>query len=115
MQYTCFMGLFTKISRAWLTIDNLIFFWNYEDGYVLVFLFCVCLNQCVSFTFRFIYLRSDICFYDNLNEAILAVELFQPKRDTFPVGVEYGLCIATCNYVVLLSIEFIRYTKGIQS
>ena len=28
------MGLFTSISRAWLTIDNLIFFWNYEDGSV---------------------------------------------------------------------------------
>lgn len=32
MQATCFMGLFTSITRAWLTIDNLIFFWNYEDG-----------------------------------------------------------------------------------
>ena len=32
------MGLFTKISRAWLTIDNLIFIWNlttYEKDYKL--------------------------------------------------------------------------------
>jgi nuclear pore complex protein Nup155 len=32
IQTACYMGLFTCISRAWLTIDNLIFFWNYEDG-----------------------------------------------------------------------------------
>jgi hypothetical protein len=36
MQSNCFMGLFTSITRAWLTIDNLIFFWNYEDGLVVL-------------------------------------------------------------------------------
>lgn len=81
------MGLFTCISRAWLAIDNLIFFWNYEDG-------------------------TDICFYDNNDEAILAVELFTPKPGTFDDGVDFGLCLATNTSVVLLSIDFIRYTKG---
>lgn len=81
------MGLFTCISRAWLTIDNLIFFWNYEDG-------------------------TDICFYDNLLEPILAVELFVPKEGTFDNGIEYGLCLATNSQVALLSVDFIRYTKG---
>ena len=42
----------------------------------------------------------------------MAIELFRPKKDTFPAGVEYGLCIATCNYIILSSVEFIRYTKG---
>jgi len=87
LQITCRMGLFTCITRAWLTIDNLIFFWNYEDG-------------------------SDISFYDNLTEAILAVELFSPRAGTFEEGVEYGLCLATASSVVLLSIDFIRFTKG---
>jgi len=87
MQLTCYMGLFTSITRAWLTIDNLIFFWNYEDG-------------------------SDISFYDNLTEAILAVELFVPKPGTFDEGVEYGLCLATSSTVILLSVDFIRFTKG---
>ena len=27
------MGLFPEIGRAWLTIDNRLFLWNYEDGY----------------------------------------------------------------------------------
>lgn len=87
MQMTCYMGLFTCITRAWLTIDNLIFFWNYEDG-------------------------SDISFYDNLTEAILSVELFRPKPGTFDEGIEYGLCLATNTTVVMLSIDFIRFTKG---
>lgn len=34
MQCNCMMGVFPEISRAWLTIDNDIFMWNYEDGYV---------------------------------------------------------------------------------
>lgn len=34
MQFNCMMGVFPEISRAWLTIDNDIFMWNYEDGYV---------------------------------------------------------------------------------
>jgi len=36
MQVSCFMGLFTSITRAWLAIDNLLFFWNYEDGYEII-------------------------------------------------------------------------------
>lgn len=32
MQFNCMMGVFPEISRAWLTIDNDIFMWNYEDG-----------------------------------------------------------------------------------
>ena len=35
MQCNCMMGVFPEISRAWLTIDNDIFMWNYEDGCVL--------------------------------------------------------------------------------
>lgn len=34
MQFNCMMGVFPEISRAWLTIDNDIFMWNYEDGCV---------------------------------------------------------------------------------
>jgi hypothetical protein len=29
-----FMGLLPEINRAWITIDNRLFLWNYEDGYV---------------------------------------------------------------------------------
>lgn len=36
MQCNCMMGVFPEISRAWLTIDNDIFMWNYEDGWVFL-------------------------------------------------------------------------------
>lgn len=32
MQCNCMMGLFPEINRAWLTIDNDIYVWLYEDG-----------------------------------------------------------------------------------
>ena len=47
-----------------------------------------------------------------MSENILAVELFVPKAGTFDDGIEYGLCVATASQVVLLSIDFIRFTKG---
>ena len=31
-EYKCFMGLFPEINRAWITIDNRIFLWNYLNG-----------------------------------------------------------------------------------
>jgi len=32
-----FMGLLPEINRAWITIDNRLFLWNYEDGYEIFF------------------------------------------------------------------------------
>jgi len=31
MQCHCMMGLFTEISKAWLTIDSDIYLWSYEN------------------------------------------------------------------------------------
>ncbi|THD18403.1 putative nuclear pore complex protein nup155 [Fasciola hepatica] len=32
MQKNCLMGVFTACERAWISIDNELFMWNYEDG-----------------------------------------------------------------------------------
>lgn len=40
------------------------------------------------------------------------MELFLPKPGTFDEGIEYALCLATNASVVLLSVDFIRFTKG---
>lgn len=37
MQCHCMMGLFTDISKAWLTIDSDIYVWSYENEYCLLF------------------------------------------------------------------------------
>jgi hypothetical protein len=34
------------------------------------------------------------------------------KKGTFDESVEYALCLATTSSVILLSIDFIRFTKG---
>ena len=31
---TAKMGLFEEIERAWFTVDNKLFLWDYTDGYV---------------------------------------------------------------------------------
>ena len=31
---TAKMGLFEEIERAWFTVDNKLFLWNYNDGFV---------------------------------------------------------------------------------
>ena len=64
MQYTCYMGLFTAITRAWLTIDNLLFFWNYEDGYVLVL--CACFQSTSSENDASTFV---VCFFKKFKEA----------------------------------------------
>jgi nuclear pore complex protein Nup155 len=28
------MGLFPEIERAWFTVDNKLFLWDYNDGFV---------------------------------------------------------------------------------
>lgn len=51
MQFNCMMGVFPEISRAWLTIDNDIFMWNYEDGCVSLFYLKDMCRSFISFVF----------------------------------------------------------------
>uniref|UniRef100_A0A1I8FKE9 Nucleoporin_N domain-containing protein n=1 Tax=Macrostomum lignano TaxID=282301 RepID=A0A1I8FKE9_9PLAT len=67
---TALMGVFPEASRAWLTVDNEFFLWNYEDG-------------------------SDLAYYDGLQDAIVAVGFVQPRRDVFADEVHHLLCLAT--------------------
>ena len=34
LEYKTFMGVFPEINRVWMTIDNNLYLWDYEDGYV---------------------------------------------------------------------------------
>ena len=42
----------------------------------------------------------------------MRLQILIENKGTFDDGVEYGLCIATNSTVILLSIDFIRFTKG---
>ncbi|KAK4316417.1 hypothetical protein Pmani_012431 [Petrolisthes manimaculis] len=81
MQCNCMMGLFPEINRAWLTIDNDIYVWLYEDG-------------------------SDLAYFDGLHETILSVGLVKPKAGVFKPYIEHLLCLTTTSEIVLLGVSF---------
>uniref|UniRef100_A0A1I8IFS2 Nucleoporin_N domain-containing protein n=1 Tax=Macrostomum lignano TaxID=282301 RepID=A0A1I8IFS2_9PLAT len=81
MQTNCLMGVFPEASRAWLTVDNEFFLWNYEDG-------------------------SDLAYYDGLQDAIVAVGFVQPRRDVFADEVHHLLCLATPLELAVLGVSY---------
>lgn len=76
-----FVGLFPEISRAFITIDNKLFLWNYHDG-------------------------SDFLLYDELSQIILSVALMRPRRGVFVAAIPYVLVVATPVEVLLFAIKF---------
>ncbi|XP_076020291.1 nuclear pore complex protein Nup155 [Genypterus blacodes] len=88
MQCNCMMGVFPEISRAWLTIDNDIFMWNYEDG-------------------------GDVAYFDGLIETILAVGLVKPKQGILQPHIHYLLVLATSVDVVILGLSFPKTQAGL--
>ncbi|XP_066568276.1 nuclear pore complex protein Nup155 isoform X2 [Amia ocellicauda] len=81
MQCNCMMGVFPEISRAWLTIDNDIFMWNYEDG-------------------------GDVAYFDGLSETILSVGLVKPREGIFQPHIQFLLVLATPVDIVILGLSF---------
>ncbi|XP_018603651.1 nuclear pore complex protein Nup155 isoform X2 [Scleropages formosus] len=88
MQCNCMMGVFPEISRAWLTVDNDIFMWNYEDG-------------------------GDVAYFDGLSETILSVGLVKPKEGIFQPHIHFLLVLATPVDVVILGLSFPRAQAGL--
>jgi len=77
-----FMGLFPEINRAWVTIDNRLYLWNYEEG-------------------------NDILPWDELDQIIVSVGLANPKANVFEDSdIKYVLVLATPVEVVLLVVKF---------
>lgn len=82
------MGVFPEICRAWLTIDNDIFMWNYEDG-------------------------GDVAYFDGLSETILSVGLVKPKQGIFQPHIHFLLVLATPVDVVILGLSFPKAQGGL--
>lgn len=76
------MGLFPEINRAWITIDNILYIWDY-------------LNP------------SNFLQYDGLSEVIVSVVLAIPKPGIFTELVKYVLVVATPVEVVILAITWV--------
>ncbi|XP_043495408.1 nuclear pore complex protein Nup155 isoform X2 [Polistes fuscatus] len=79
MQCHCMMGLFTEISKAWLTIDSDIYVWSYEN-------------------------EADVAYFDGLNETIISVGLTKPKPGIFQGYVKYLLILTTTVEITILAV-----------
>jgi len=75
-----FMGLFPEINRAWITIDNRLFLWNYYNG-------------------------DDFYVYDGLDQLIVSVGLARPRRSVLGSDVDYVMVLSTPVEVVLLTLK----------
>lgn len=82
-QLSCksFVGLFPEIARAYITIDNKLFLWNYHDG-------------------------ANFMCYDELSQIIVSVALLRPKPGVFVDAVEFVLAVATPVEVLLFALVF---------
>lgn len=60
LEYHCFMGIFPSIKRAWMTIDHILFLWDYTDP------------------------RGSFYQYDGLDQAIIHAALVTPRAGVFP-------------------------------
>lgn len=77
----CFtqMGLFGDIQRAWITVDNRLYLWNYANG-------------------------QDFQAYEDHAQTITCVKLVRPKPGVFVEGITHVLVIATLYEVFLLGV-----------
>ncbi|KAK1121340.1 hypothetical protein K0M31_010636 [Melipona bicolor] len=88
IQCHCMMGLFTEISKAWLTIDSDIYVWSYEN-------------------------ESDVAYFDGLNETIISVGLVKPKAGVFQSYVKYLLILTTTVEITILGVTLTETSDGI--
>ncbi|KAF5399350.1 hypothetical protein PHET_07691 [Paragonimus heterotremus] len=88
MQKNCLMGIFSLCERAWITIDNELFMWNYEDG-------------------------EDLAYYDGVNDTIICVGLANPRSGLLPNKVQHLLCVVTPLEIFVLGMTYV--TSGERS
>ncbi|KAJ2812180.1 hypothetical protein H4S07_001573, partial [Coemansia furcata] len=81
LECRCFMGLFPKIKRAWITVDHGLFLWNSED-------------------------ESDFYSFDNQGQIIISVVLVRPKPGVFVDTIKHVLVVATPLEVFLLGVGY---------
>lgn len=79
-----FMGIFHEINRAWITIDNKLFLWNY-------------------------YKEDDFYVYEGVDQLIVSVGLARPRPGIFDADVQYLIVISTPVEVLLLQLKIIGH------
>ena len=82
LEYHMFMGLFPQIHRAWMTIDHMLFLWDYTDP------------------------RGSFYQYDGLDQTIIHASLVRPKPNVFEEDAtpQWLLLLSTPVEVVVLGL-----------
>ncbi|KAK9246709.1 Nup133 N terminal like-domain-containing protein [Lipomyces tetrasporus] len=75
------MGLFPQLQRAWITVDNRLYFWNYLSG-------------------------QDFLSFEDLSHTILSVQLVKPRKGTFIDSINHLLLLATPLEFHVLAVSF---------
>lgn len=75
------MGIFPEIDRAWITVDNRLYFWNYRNG-------------------------SDFYSFDQLDQSIVSVALVPPKPGVFVNNISHVLVICTASDLYLIAMTY---------
>lgn len=75
------MGIFPEIDRAWITVDNRLYFWNYRNG-------------------------SDFHTFDELDQSIISVALVPPKRGMFIDSISHVLVLSTSKDLYLIALAY---------
>ncbi|KAI8368975.1 Nup133 N terminal like-domain-containing protein [Blakeslea trispora] len=79
IQCRTFSGIFPQISRAWMTIDNILYLWDYTkpNGYVFE--------------------------YKDQDQVIISAEIMKPRKGFFDDSVEYVIAVATPLQIIFLA------------
>ena len=82
LEYHMFMGLFPQIHRAWMTIDHMLFLWDYTDP------------------------RGSFYQYDGLDQTIIHATLVKPRQSVFAGSStpQWLLLLSTPLEVVVLAV-----------
>lgn len=83
------MGIFPQIDRAWVTVDNRLYFWNYRNG-------------------------SDFHTFDELDQSITAVALVPPKKGMFIDSITHVLVLSTSKDLYLIALSYNRANNELE-
>lgn len=78
--HRCLMGIFPEIQRAWFTVDNKLFLWDYVDG-------------------------NDFASFEQLDQIISAITLAKPRPGLFVADIQHILVIATPLIVTIVGLS----------
>lgn len=75
------MGIFPEIDRAWISVDNRLYFWNYRNA-------------------------SDFHTFDELDQTIISVALVPPKKGMFIDSINHVLVLSTSKDLYLIALSY---------